>query len=526
MSKKKMQQELLEAEKVQRCEEFITRKGTEQGGSTPERPKRCDGKGLLPYVLNPEPQEDQVTGRAGLPLVIEAFRGYGGDDLVRGNLKDIKQRKRGYCEVEFVEGFVVLQAGGGEHLEDFAVLRDDGGLCRLLDRTMPSPDAARDFLLRFHDEKLIEEAKKRAKEAGEKSYVPAENRPLCGLGEILAEVARRVADPKISTCATLDHDATVINSYKETATWHYKGETGYQPVAVHWAEQDLVVADEFRDGNVPAGKDNLGLIQRSFRALPDWVSERRFRADTACYEERVLKWLENPQRSGGPAGKIGFTISADMTQELRALCGRVLEPDVPVDPDRPRWKILDATRAQETADWAEVEFTPGDWPKDAQPLRYLVMRFMRRQGDLFPSGERVKYLAVVTNREGAGDELIRWHWKKAGTIEHVHDETKNGLGAGVLPCAEFGANAAWYRLTMLTYNLLTAIKRQTLPPKEHRTKAKRVRFLVFNIAARLTSHARYLYAHVKHTVIERSRLFEARAYFLMLRGWFASMPSG
>ena len=54
------------------------------------------------------------------------------------------------------------------------------------------------------------------------------------------------------------------------------------------------------------------------------------------------------------------------------------------------------------------------------------------------------------SREGKGDQLIRWHRQKAGTIEHRHDETKNGLGAGVLPGAEFGANAAWYRLSMLT----------------------------------------------------------------------------
>ena len=402
-----MQRELFEAKKVQQYEEAMAQKRAEQGAPPVEAPRQGGGKGILPFQFQPDDSEDEVTGRAGLPLVVEAFRGYRGDDLVKAYLK-VKKRARGFSEVELVEAFLLLQAAGGEHLEDFAVLGEDGGLFRLLDRRSPSPDAGRNFLLRFHDEKLIEEAKKKAEASGERSYVPEESGPLRGLGKVQAELTRRMADPELGTCATLDHDASVINSHKQTATWHYKGDTGYQPVVTVWAEQDLIVADEFRDGNVPAGKDNLRLIKRAFQASPDRVTEMRFRADTACYEESVLKWLANPERADGPAGKIGFTISADMSKELRAKCEQLLEEDAPGDPDAPRWNMLDAERADETAEWSEVEFTPGDWTKDAKPLRYLVLRFMRRQGKLFSSGERVKYLSVVTNREGDGDELI-WY---------------------------------------------------------------------------------------------------------------------
>jgi hypothetical protein len=63
---------------------------------------------------------------------------------------------------------------------------------------------------------------------------------------------------------------------------------------------------------------------------------------------------------------------------------------------------------------------------------------------------------VVTNRAGKLAELIRWHWQKAGTIELVHAVTKNEVGAAVPPCGRFGANAAWYRLSLLTYNVPSA----------------------------------------------------------------------
>jgi hypothetical protein len=149
-----------------------------------------------------------------------------------------------------------------------------------------------------------------------------------------------------STRATLDHDATIQESHKREAQPHYKGGRGYKPSAIYWAEQDLVVADEYRDGNVPAGMKYLPMIQRGFESLLAWVTERCFRADSACYDHEVLKWLEDPDREGKTKGEIGFTISADMTAELRGACQRVPEE---------RWVLMEE-RPHETVWCAEVEF--------------------------------------------------------------------------------------------------------------------------------------------------------------------------
>jgi len=520
-----MQRELFEAETHRKLEEDLMRKKAQREGAVPPSELDQDGRGLLPFVIQEVADGSNVTGRGGLPLVVEVLRGYRADDLIKKYVR-IKLRARGYTDVELAEGLVLLQASGGEHLEDMQVLKEDEGLCRLLNRTLPSPDAERSFLLGFHDEALLEAARQLARERGERSYVPEESEGLKGLFMVHAELMRRMAQPSKGTTATLDHDATVIDSYKQTATWHYKGARGYQPAVVYWAEQDLVVADEFRDGNVPAGTDNLRLIKRSFAELPEWVLRRAFRADSACYEECVLKWLADDDRTEGPKGKIDFTISADMTPQLRALCQQVQEPDSGADADVPRWQMLDETRADETVEWAEVEFTPGNWHKDALPLRYLVVRFIRRQGKLFSTGDREKYLAVVTNRTGAGDEIICGHWQKAGTIEHVHDETKNGLGGGVLPCAEFGANAAWYRFAMLTYNALSVIKQHALPTELQKVKAKRLRFLVFNLAATISVHARTLISHMGIMLLHRVGIRQLRALLKSLRRQVAFVPTG
>ena len=45
--------------------------------------------------------------------------------------------------------------------------------------------------------------------------------------------------------ATIDVDATILESQKRSALATYDGRTGYEPVIALWAEQDVVVADDF-----------------------------------------------------------------------------------------------------------------------------------------------------------------------------------------------------------------------------------------------------------------------------------------
>lgn len=56
--------------------------------------------------------------------------------------------------------------------------------------------------------------------------------------------------------------ATIIESHKRSALPHYQGGRGYQPMLAVWAEANLVVADEFRDGNVPARLDSHACCRR------------------------------------------------------------------------------------------------------------------------------------------------------------------------------------------------------------------------------------------------------------------------
>jgi hypothetical protein len=48
-----------------------------------------------------------------------------------------------------------------------------------------------------------------------------------------------------------------------------------------WTEQDVIVADEFRDGNVPAGCGNARMIEKAVAALPGTFDKIYVRGDSA-----------------------------------------------------------------------------------------------------------------------------------------------------------------------------------------------------------------------------------------------------
>ena len=57
-------------------------------------------------------------------------------------------------------------------------------------------------------------------------------------------------------------------SEKREAARTYTGESGYQPTVTYWADQKMVLYEEFRDGNVPAGEGVLRVLRRAVEALP------------------------------------------------------------------------------------------------------------------------------------------------------------------------------------------------------------------------------------------------------------------
>ena len=206
----------------------------------PRKRKPSPAEGEFLFQLDPEPLEECVTAYAGIPLFVQAARSLDVPRLVKQHLQ-IKQRDRGLDEVGYVESFLVLNALGGDCIEDLERLREDEGLAEMLGHDVPSGAAARKFLYEFHDASKIEQAQKELP-VGQVSYIAEESAPLRALAqvnqEMVQEVGRRCPEQKI---ATVDLDSTIIESYKREAQPTYQGGSGYQPMLALWAEMNLVL---------------------------------------------------------------------------------------------------------------------------------------------------------------------------------------------------------------------------------------------------------------------------------------------
>jgi hypothetical protein len=256
----------------------------------------------LPFELDQRAETAALTAHGGVPLLIEAFRTSGAAALVDANVV-IKRRKRGLTPSELVEGLFSLWAAGGERCEDLAPLREDAALALLLGHGLPAPQTARDFLDAF-DEAVPPLWQ------GERCRVPGEGARLQGLAQANRRLIAFLQERRPQAVATLDVDATILASQKRSALPTFDGRTGYQPVVALWAEQDVILADEFRDGNVPAGSGNRRIVEQALVALPAGVDAIRVLGDSALYEQTLLRWLE--------AKGIGYAISADMSREMAA----------------------------------------------------------------------------------------------------------------------------------------------------------------------------------------------------------------
>ena len=362
-------------------------------------------------------------------------------------------------------------------------------------RSVPSDSVVFRYLERFHD--AGEEAKREAHRA----FIPSPNDALKGLGKVNAGLVDFVQSRSPHTQATLDMDACLVESHKKEALYSYKKYRAYQPLTTYWAEADLVVHSEFRDGNVPAGHQQLRVLKEALGHLPVGVAKVMLRSDTAGYQQELLRYCAEGRDER--FGVIEFAVGVDVTAEFRRAVSEVAEED---------WHVLHkpgSNRVETGQEWAEVNFVP-NWighSKNSPEYRFMATRerlieqpLPAMEGQMkmpFPAMELsnrgwFKVFGVVTNRTLAGDEVIWWSRQRCGKGEEVHSVLKSDLAGGRLPSRLFGANAAWWAIAVLAFNLSSAMKRLVLGGQWVSRRLKAVRFALIALPGRVMRHARRL----------------------------------
>ena len=361
-------------------------------------------QGVLPFKYEEEKNNSGMTALAGLPVYLDLAEVMGLSKSIQKHLK-IREKSQGWTDSQMVLSLVLLNLAGGDCVDDLKILEADEGFCKILrqsemhglrrkvhraleqrwrkgkKRSVPSPSAAFRYLSKFHDpgqEKIREQTKVKA-------FIPGFNEHLKSLVEINKDMCAGLNAVNPIRTATLDMDATLVESDKRNALYCYKGFKSYQPLNTWWHEQGVILHTEFRDGNVPAGFEQLRVFKKALDCLPDNVETVKLRSDTAGYQHDLLKYCA----TGGNErfGRIEFAIGCDVTRAFK-----IAVAQVPDSEWQPIYKTKNGKRMKTGSEWAEVCFVPNELchSKNAPEYRYLAKRQILEEQACLPNMEVVE----------------------------------------------------------------------------------------------------------------------------------------
>jgi hypothetical protein len=410
---------------------------------------------VLPFKL--AATEERLTAQGGLVLFGEFCRALGVEKWLDCELPR-PGSGAGYAPSIHALSVILTLHGGGRSLEDVRTLRADAGLLELLGlEGVPSSDALGDWLRRT-----------------------GQGAGLAGLGGVNRRLLHRALRKGERRAHTLDIDATQIVAEKREAKRTYKGEVGYMPMVGHLAETGLIVGEEFREGNAAPAAGNLEFIRHCEAQLPEGHRIAALRADSAAYQAAIINHCEASAKT--------FAIGADRDVAVMAAIAAIGEAD---------W-----------APWREGEIaeTVHTMNATAKAFRLLVVR-RPRQAELFDeSAERYRYTVVASNRKEDAAATMAFYCQRGEASENRLKELKVGFGLERMPCGQFTANAAFFRLGAVAYNLYKLFVQWALAKEWRRHQVQTVRWRLYQTAAKIVHHAGAVYLKVSR---EALALFEA-----------------
>jgi hypothetical protein len=400
---------------------------------------------VLPFKL--EVTRDTITSHAGLALLGEFCIGL---DLLRVIDRRMPEpgSGAGYQASEYVFPLVLMLTGGGRSLEDIREIRSDEGLREVLPLgQIPSSDAAGDWLRRMGESSGLE-----------------------GLASANRRFLKRGLKYDGFKEYTLDIDATGIESQKEAAAVTYKGYTGYMPIVGNLAENGLIVGDEFREGNESPGTRNLEFIKYCIEQMPGGKRVKALRADAASYQADIFNFCDEKEMQ--------FAIGADLDEAVVRAIESLPEGE---------WRPYRGGHIAETVHCMN---------RTKSAFRLIVVRRPYQQGLFAEENMKLRYTAIASNRTDAADVVIDWYHQRGECSENRIKELKLGFGMERMPCGQSAANAMFFRIGAIAYNICRLFVLKTLAVSWHRHQVQTLRWRLFQTAGKVVDHANRVYLKV------------------------------
>jgi hypothetical protein len=233
-------------------------------------------------------------------------------------------------------------------------------------------------------------------------------------------------------------------------------------------ENPVCLLDEFREGNVSPAFGQKEFYLQCKERMPRGKRIGYYRGDSASYQASLFNQLEED-------GVI-YGITVDQDKAVKSAIAMI---------PRGAWKEPVKGCGYELGETVHC------MNETKKAFRLVVKREIRRQGELFEKGGPYFYHTVASNwseEEKNTEEVLRWH-NQRGQAENFNKELKIGLGMERMPCGQTYANAVFFRIGVLAYNLFIGFKRLSCPESWVRHTIATFRWKMVQVAGRIVKHA-------------------------------------
>lgn len=411
---------------------------------------------ILPYKLSTT--NDQLTSRAGLLAIAQLMASLRLSERIDHHFS-LPMSNRGFTPSAFFQAFILMQHEGSFHLDDIRQLNDDQALRRVLGlKNIPQASTLGAWLRKMG----------------------ADQNNTSAWVEVNKSVLKSALHKRKGI--TLDIDATEIISNKAAAKWTYKKNKGFMPMVGHIAETGQVLTCDFREGNASPSKENLEFIQQCLGSLPKDCFIQSLRIDAAGYQTKIIQYCDE--------NKIHYAIRAKLNAGIKEQLESLSESDWQPFVDK-KGKAIEDQETYRTSNCI------GDYEK---PFTLIVQRkrikgqveldFEVDNSDEEISSQGYIYRAIATNQDDWDDStIVHWYNQRAEDSENRIKELKLDFGGDTLPCSDFKANAFYFLLSALSYNLF-ALMRQLLPIELAHHRAITIRWRLYAMAAKVVKTGR------------------------------------
>jgi hypothetical protein len=433
-------------------------------------------------------KKTKVTSSSGLLLILKFAEEIGLFKEVEEKFSSLKQRASGYSVSQMIMSILALFIKGGDRLSDINILFSEPGFLDILQMSkLPNANTLGGFARRFSQ------------------------RDIFNLAELVMKLSSIIIKLRGLKQVIIDIDSSLIKSKVEIARKCYEGFKGFNPlmgIIKYGKLFSMAGFSMFRPGNSSPQANNLSLLRKTVNYLRQNNPglEIIVRIDSAGYNHRVMRFCD--------AEGIEFVISGDKYDILLQTILRIKEES---------WEALNRfkgkkknrkKRVQKKGNGKEkkieevsegVHFVGPE--KGGAAYRFVVVRKKNEQRALFPQYE-YSYRIYFTNGDRDKHKLVRLY-RQRGDAENVIKEEKEGFGVENILSEDYLANAVFFQLQLLAYNLVQYFKYANLEKNWWNLRIKQLRYRLINIIGVVVTHSR-------DTILRLPRDYRYRQLFIKI----------